>query len=297
MSTRILLPSADGSLAPYSPTGRYLGAAPGGPAFRSRTAYAAAHVVADRFAAHVPGEPAEVDWDATLAFRRHLWSHGFAVADAMDTAQRNMGLDWKATEELIRRSAADAATLGEPYELLACGAGTDHRGPKLIVDQVIEAYTEQLAVVEDTGAKAVLMASRQLAAAASGPDDYHRVYGTLLSQARRPVILHWLGEAFDPALAGYWGSTDVAKATDTVLELIRAHPDRVDGIKVSLLDLAHEVRLRAELPPGVRLYTGDDFHYPELIRGEGTHFSHALLGIFDAIAPVAAGALRALDSG
>ncbi|UGQ11177.1 dihydrodipicolinate synthase family protein [Yinghuangia sp. ASG 101] len=297
MNTRILLPAADGALEPYRPTGRYLGAAPGGPAFATRTAYAAAHVVADRFAAHVPGQPAQVDWDATLGYRRHLWSHGFAVADAMDTAQRNMGLDWKATEELIRRSAADAATVGEPYQLLACGAGTDHREPSLSVVQIIEAYSEQLAVVEDTGAKAVLMASRQLAAVASGPDDYHRVYGTLLAHVRRPVILHWLGDVFAPALAGYWGSTDITRATETALDIIRAHSDHVDGIKISLLDRAHEVRLRAELPPGVRLYTGDDFHYPELIRGEGEHFSHALLGIFDTIAPVAAGALRALDAG
>ncbi|MEU8138521.1 dihydrodipicolinate synthase family protein [Streptodolium elevatio] len=295
-TSRILLPGENGALEPFTPKGVYLGAAPGGPPFHSRTAYAAAHVVADPLAAHAPGLPASLDWDATLAFRRHLWSHGFAVADAMDTAQRNMGLDWPATAELIRRSANEARAHGEPYDLLACGAGTDHADAVLMVDQVIEAYGEQLALVEESGAKAVVMASRQLAAAASGADDYHRVYGTLLGQVRRPVVLHWLGEVFDPAMAGYWGSADIDTATSTFLDVIRAHADRVDGVKVSLLDRDHEVRLRAELPDGVRLYTGDDFHYPELIRGADGRFSHALLGIFDAIAPVAAGALRALDS-
>ncbi|WP_331771237.1 dihydrodipicolinate synthase family protein (plasmid) [Embleya sp. NBC_00888] len=297
MTARLLLPTAAGTLEPYEPTGNYLGAAPGGPAFRDRTAYAAAHVVADPLADNTPGRPAALDWDATLAFRHHLWSHGFAVADAMDTAQRNMGLDWSATAELIRRSAAEAATVGDPYALLACGAGTDHAGTRLSIEQVVEAYTEQIATVEESGAKVVLMASRQLAAAASGSQDYRRVYDTLLRQVRRPVVLHWLGEVFDPALAGYWGSADVHAATEVFLELVREHADRVDGVKVSLLDREHEIRLRAELPPGVRLYTGDDFHYPELIRGDDRHFSHALLGIFDAIAPVAAGALRALDAG
>ncbi|MFI1583521.1 dihydrodipicolinate synthase family protein [Embleya sp. NPDC020630] len=297
MTARLLLPTTTGTVEPYELTGVHLGAAPGGPAFRERTAYAAAHVVADPLADNTPGRPAAPDWDATLAFRRHLWSHGFAVADAMDTAQRNMGLDWAATAELIRRSAAEAATIGDPYALIACGAGTDHAGVGLTVDQVIAAYTEQIAVVEESGAKVVLMASRQLAAAAQGPEDYRRVYDALLRQVRRPVVLHWLGEVFDPALAGYWGSADVDAATETFLDLVREHADRVDGVKVSLLDRDHEVRLRAQLPAGVRLYTGDDFHYPELIRGDGRHFSHALLGIFDAIAPVAAGALRALDAG
>ncbi|MET7303806.1 dihydrodipicolinate synthase family protein [Embleya sp. NPDC005575] len=297
MTARLLLPSAGGALEPYEPTGVYLGAAPGGPAFRARTAYAAAHVVADPLADNTPGRPAVPDWDATLAFRHHLWSHGFAVADAMDTAQRNMGLNWAATAELIRRSAAEAATVGDPYTLIACGAGTDHADPDLTIDQVIAAYTEQVAVVEESGAKVVLMASRQLAAAARGAEDYRRVYGALLRQVRRPVVLHWLGEVFDPALAGYWGSADVEAATEVFLEVVREHADRVDGVKVSLLDRDHEIRLRAELPSGVRLYTGDDFHYPELIRGDDRHFSHALLGIFDAIAPVAAGALRALDAG
>jgi uncharacterized protein DUF993 len=264
---------------------------------RSRVAYAAAHVIPKAFAENVPGAPADIDWDATLAFRRHVWSWGLGVADAMDTAQRNMGLDWPATAELIRRSAAEAATIGDPYALLACGAGTDHAGIGLTIDQVIAAYIEQVALVEESGAKVVLMASRQLAAAARGPEDYRRVYDALLGQVRRPVVLHWLGEVFDPALAGYWGSRDVDEATAVFLDLVRAHADRVDGVKVSLLDREHEVRLRAELPDGVRLYTGDDFHYPELIRGNDTHFSHALLGIFDAIAPVAAGALRALDAG
>ncbi|HEU5160137.1 MAG TPA: DUF993 family protein, partial [Streptosporangiaceae bacterium] len=179
---KITLPTADGGLESYEPLGPAAWASESAPP-RSRIAYAAAHVVADPLGVNTPGSPAAVDWDATLRFRRHLWSHGLRVADAMDTAQRNMGLDWKATEELIRRSATEAAAVGEPYTLLACGAGTDHRGANLTVDQVIEAYSEQLAVVEGSGAKAVLMASRQLAAAASGPDDYHRVYGKLLTQA------------------------------------------------------------------------------------------------------------------
>ncbi|MFG1942852.1 dihydrodipicolinate synthase family protein [Nonomuraea sp. NPDC048826] len=263
----------------------------GGPA-TSRVVYAAAHVVADPLGDNTPGAPAAVDWDATLRFRRHLWSYGLRVADAMDTAQRNMGLDWTATRELIRRSAAEAGTLGDPAELVACGAGTDHAPDAADLDTITAAYAEQLETVQETGAGVIIMASRQLAAVATGPQDYHRVYGKLFGLADRPVILHWLGEMFDPRLAGYWGSRDVAAATESFLELVHAHAPMVDGVKVSLLDEAHEVRLRAALPAGVRLYTGDDFNYPSLIRTG----SHALLGIFDAIAPAAAAALRALDA-
>ncbi|GAA2315698.1 dihydrodipicolinate synthase family protein [Nonomuraea roseoviolacea subsp. roseoviolacea] len=264
---------------------------PDGPA-ASRVVYAAAHVVADPLGDNTPGSPAAVDWDATLRFRHHLWSHGLRVADAMDTAQRNMGLDWAATKELIRRSAEEARAFGDPAELVACGAGTDHAPGADDLKAVTAAYAEQIETVQAAGARVIVMASRQLARAAAGPADYHQVYGELLGLAERPVILHWLGEMFDPRLAGYWGSRDVAAATRAFLELVHAHPDRVDGVKVSLLDEEHEVALRAALPEGVRLYTGDDFNYPSLIRSG----SHALLGIFDAIAPAAAAALRALDA-
>ncbi|MFG2191725.1 dihydrodipicolinate synthase family protein [Streptomyces sp. NPDC048639] len=261
----------------------------------SRTVFAAAHVVADPFADTTPDGPAALDWDATLAFRRHLWSHGLAVAEAMDTAQRGMGLDWPTAAELIRRSAAEARAVGGR---IACGAGTDQlTGPAAGLAGVRAAYEEQLALVESTGAQAVLMASRALAAAARGPDDYLAVYGDLLRQAARPVIVHWLGPMFDPALTGYWGSEDLDAATRTFTELVAAHPGRVDGVKVSLLDAGREAALRRLLPDGVRVHTGDDFHYPELIEGDHRGFSHALLGIFDPLAPLAAEAVRVLDTG
>ncbi|MEQ4719823.1 dihydrodipicolinate synthase family protein [Nonomuraea sp. B19D2] len=258
-----------------------------------RIVYAAAHVVADPLGDNTPGSPAAVDWDATLRFRRHLWSHGLRVADAMDTAQRNMGLDWAATKELIRRSAAEARSYGDPATLVACGAGTDHAPEAADLHTITAAYAEQIETVQSAGAGVIVMASRQLAKVADGPKDYHQVYAKLFGLADRPVILHWLGEMFDPQLAGYWGSRDVDAATESFLELIHAHAAAVDGVKVSLLDEEHEVRLRAALPEGVKLYTGDDFNYPSLIRSG----SHALLGIFDAIAPAAAAALHALDAG
>jgi len=265
------------------------------PPLRSRTVYAAAHVVADPHADTTPDGPAAVDWDTTLAFRHHLWAHGLGVAEAMDTAQRGAGLDWGAAAELIRRSAAEAHSVGG---LLACGAGTDQlpaHGASLA--EVRDAYEEQLATVEAAGARPVLMASRQLAAAATGPDDYREVYGHLLRQTTRPAILHWLGPLFDPALAGYWGSADPDAATETLLALVADHPGKVDGVKISLLDPGREVRLRRRLPPEVRCYTGDDFHYPELIAGDAHGFSDALLGVFDPLAPLAAAAVRRLDAG
>nr|WP_301327605.1 dihydrodipicolinate synthase family protein [Goodfellowiella coeruleoviolacea] len=266
---------------------------PGPPA--SRVAFAAAHVVADPLADNTPGAPAVLDWEATLAFRRHLWSHGFGVAEAMDTAQRGMGLDWPTAAELVRRSAAEAAACGGR---IAAGVGTDHAPAVLTsLDQVLDSYREQLAEVVEAGAQPVLMCSRQLAALARGPEDYHRVYAALLAETPRPVILHWLGTAFDPALAGYWGGADVAESTAHFLALIREHAGAVDGVKVSLLDADHEVGLRRGLPAGVRCYTGDDFNYPELIAGDERGHSDALLGIFDPIAPVASAALRALDGG
>ena len=262
--------------------------------FASRVVFAAAHVVADPWAENVPGASAVLDWDATLAFRRHLFRYGFGVAEAMDTAQRNMGLDWPAVQELVRRSAAEAKVAGAR---IAAGAGTDHVGELRSLRQVIDAYREQVEYIQSTGAQVIVMASRQLAALATGPEDYLRVYQAVLEYAEQPVILHWLGEMFDPQLRGYWGSTDLDKATTTFLDLIRAHASRVDGVKVSLLSYDHEVALRAELPEGVRLYTGDDFNYPSLIRGDGTRHSDALLGAFSAIAPAASAALAALDAG
>ncbi|MFC4471008.1 dihydrodipicolinate synthase family protein [Streptomyces xiangluensis] len=288
----IQLPGVDGVLRSYTPRTEPLALTTGAP-FSSRTVFSAAHVVADPYADVSPDSPAAVDWDATLAFRRHLWSHGLGVAEAMDTAQRGMGLDWAGAAELIRRSAAEAKAVGG---LIACGVGTDQlaSGP---LAEVRAAYEEQLALVEGTGAQAILMASRALAAVARGPEDYLAVYGHLLRQASEPVILHWLGPMFDPALEGYWGSSDLDAATDTFLEVIAAHPDKVDGIKVSLLDAQREIDLRRRLPKGVRCYTGDDFNYPELIAGDDQGFSHALLGIFDPLGPLAAEAVRVLDTG
>lgn len=263
--------------------------------FTSRIAFGAAHVVADPRGENVPGAPPVVDWDSTLAFRRHLFAHGLGVAEAMDTAQRGMGLDWTTTRELISRSAAQAASEGAR---IASGAGTDHLAPDVSsLDAVTAGYEEQLEFVESTGSQAIIMASRQLARVARGFEDYASVYGRLLAQAERPVILHWLGTAFDPALSGYWGSADVEVATKNFLAVIVEHADKIDGVKVSLLDADHEKGLRAVLPEGVRLYTGDDFNYPELIKGDGTHHSDALLGIFAAIAPAAGAALGALDAG
>ena len=261
--------------------------------FRSRIAFAAAHVVADPRGDNIPGAPAVIDWDATLAFRRHLFRYGLGVAEAMDTAQRNMGLDWPATQELITRSSALAREHGAR---IASGAGTDQLpGPAGGLDEVTRAYLEQVEFVEAAGSQVIVMASRHLAAVARGAEDYLSVYAQVLSQASRPVILHWLGEMFDPQLSGYWGSLDVAAATRTFLDLIEEYAAKVDGVKVSLLSAEHEQELRAVLPSGVRLYTGDDFNYPELIEGDGDHHSDALLGAFAAVAPAAAAALSALD--
>ncbi|HWJ51850.1 MAG TPA: dihydrodipicolinate synthase family protein [Propionibacteriaceae bacterium] len=261
--------------------------------FGKRIAFAAAHVVADPRGENVPGAPAVVDWDATLGFRSHLFRYGLGVAEAMDTAQRNMGLDWPATQELITRSSALAREHGAR---IASGAGTDQlQGPAGDLSEVTRAYLEQVEFVEGAGSQVIVMASRQLAAVARSAEDYLSVYSEILSQAARPVILHWLGEMFDPQLGGYWGSVDIPTATRTFLDLIAEHSAKVDGVKVSLLSAEHEQELRAVLPSGVRLYTGDDFNYPELIEGDGTHYSDALLGAFAAIAPAAAAALRALD--
>ncbi|MFG2403964.1 dihydrodipicolinate synthase family protein [Streptomyces brevispora] len=280
---------------PYEPRTTPLDLAPGGASLASRTVFSAAHVVADPYADVSPDSPAAVDWDATLAFRRHLWSHGLGVAEAMDTAQRGMGLDWAGAAELIRRSAAEAKSVGGA---IACGVGTDQLPPgPASLAEVRSAYEEQLALVEGSGAQAILMASRALAAAAKSPQDYLETYAHLLRQATEPVVLHWLGPMFDPALDGYWGSADLDAATDTFLQVIAEHPDKVDGIKISLLDAEREIDVRRRLPGGVRCYTGDDFNYPELIAGDDRGFSHALLGIFDPLGPLAAHAVRVLDTG
>lgn len=310
--TTLLLPNHDGGTRLYKVQPATSWARPTA-ALTSRRAYAAAHVIPEATADNTPGAPARLDWDATMAYRHELWSYGLGVADAMDTAQRGMGLDWAATQQLIKRTGVEAAsvvasgnvaTAGKTVrDLVSCGAGTDQldldsvpEGPAGI-KAVLDAYREQIAVVGEAGPKVIIMASRALAKVAVSPEDYLRVYSTLLSEVDQPVILHWLGTMFDPALAGYWGSDDVAEATETFLGLIRDHADKVDGVKVSLLDASHEVALRAALPEGVRLYTGDDFNYPELIDGDGAHHSDALLGIFAAIYPAASVALQKYDAG
>ena len=310
--TSLILPNNDGGTREYRLRGGASWARPTGP-LTARRAYAAAHVIPEVLADNTPGAPARLDWDATMAYRHELWSYGLGVADAMDTAQRGMGLDWAATQELIKRtgveaasvvSAGDAATAGKTVrDLVSCGAGTDQLDISALpigaagLAAVLDAYREQIAVVSEAGPKVILMASRSLARVATGPEDYLKVYSTLLQEVDQPVILHWLGTMFDPALAGYWGSDDVAQATETFLSLIRDNADKVDGVKVSLLDASHEVALRAVLPEGVRLYTGDDFNYPELIDGDGTHHSDALLGIFAAIYPAASVALQHYEAG
>jgi hypothetical protein len=257
----------------------------------SRVAYAAAHVAVSTGLDHRPG----IDWEATLAFRHGLWSWGLGVAEAMDTAQRGMGLSWADTQELIRRSGAEAASVGGR---LVCGAGTDQLPPGVAdLGAIADAWRSQVAVVREAGAGVVLMASRALAAAATGPDDYLRAYATVLDEVDEPVVLHWLGPMFDPALAGYWGSADLDSAGATLLDLLSSYAAKVDGVKVSLLDASREVALREALPAGVRLYTGDDLNYPSLIVGDGAHHSDALLGVFAAIAPAASTALQALDAG
>jgi hypothetical protein len=310
--TSLILPSEDGGTREYRLQGGAAWARPTAP-LTARRAYAAAHVIPEVLADNTPGAPARLDWDATMAYRHELWSYGLGVADAMDTAQRGMGLDWAATQQLIKRTGVEAAsvvsannpaTAGKSVrDLVSCGAGTDQLDTAALptgeagIQAVLEAYREQIAVVAEAGPKVILMASRALARVAGGPEDYLRVYSTLLQEVDQPVILHWLGTMFDPALAGYWGSDDVATATETFLGLIRDHADKVDGVKVSLLDAGHEVALRAALPEGVRLYTGDDFNYPELIDGDGSHHSDALLGIFAAIYPAASVALQNYDAG
>ena len=294
----LILPTPEGALQPYALTGTPL--VPRAPQVPlTRTAFAAAHVVSDPLAERNPwtGRPA-VDWDTTLSFRQGLWDQGLGLAEAMDTAQRGMGVDWDTALELIQRTMA-AARAHPLSPRVACGAGTDHVQLAALntAGEILSAYEHQAEAIEAAGGQLILMASRAFPAIDAGPDTYHDVYRTLIDGASEPVILHWLGDMFDPALKGYWGSTDVAAASDFVLSLIAENPTKVDGIKISLLDQAHEESFRARLPDGVRLYTGDDFNYADLIAGDGTHYSHALLGIFAAIAPAASQALEALAMG
>jgi hypothetical protein len=291
----LILPATNG-LETYRLLGTPLPPPTMAPAF-NRIAYAAAHVVVDPLADNDPSLDVAFDWERTLAFRHHLWDLGFGVAEAMDTAQRGMGLTWENALELSRRAIAEAKT--RPGAVIACGVGTDQLapGPEVMVDQVIAAYETQIEAIEAAGGRLILMASRALTKAARSPDDYLAVYGRILDGVREPVVLHWLGEMFDPDLAGYWGTDDHWAAMDTVLALINAHADKVDGIKISLLSAQKEIALRRRLPPGVKMYTGDDFNYAELIVGDEAGYSHALLGIFDAIAPAASLALGRLAAG
>lgn len=293
---QIQLPQADGTIQRFVLKAEPIVPQGPAPAF-NRTVYAAAHVVVDPIASVDPWDASpRVNWDSTLAFREHLYKLGFKVAEAMDTAQRGMGVDWPVAKELIQRSVRHARSMGGD---LACGVGTDHLAPEpgVTLAQVEAAYREQLEVVEKEGARVILMASRALVKAARSVDDYLAVYERLLRDVSQPVILHWLGEMFDPALRGYWGASDLPRALDAVAGLIDRHAKKVEGIKVSLLDPRWELALRRLLPAGVKMYTGDDFNYAELIAGDSQGHSHGLLGIFDPIAPVAAVALGALAAG
>ncbi len=302
MSQKIQLPNADGHLETYTLQGIAPLKPQAGVKF-NRIAYSAAHVVANPLVPHDPWLDCAVDWDATIAYRKHLWSLGMGVAEAMDTAQRGMGLDWPTSLTLIQRSLDAAKDV--PGAFLASGCGTDHLNLDNVttIDEVIAAYEFQMAAIEKLGGKLIVMASRALARVAKSPADYERVYDRILSQAKQPVILHWLGDMFDPALTGYWGNSDTQQAMDTALGIIQAHASKVDGIKISLLDKDKEIQMRRRLPANVRMYTGDDFNYAELIAGDGqgAHLvnqqSDALLGIFDAIAPAASAALGELAQG
>jgi Protein of unknown function (DUF993) len=294
----LTLPTADHRLEPYRLTGDPLVPRPPRVPL-TRTAFAAAHIVSDPLRERNPWDtrPA-VDWDATLAFRTGLWDQGLHLAEAMDTAQRGMGVDWPTAQELIERTMV-AARAHPLKPRVTCGAGTDHVPLADLpdADAIIAAYETQMEAIEAAGGQVILMASRAFTAMGADEGVYARVYRRLIDGAQDPVILHWLGDMFDPALAGYWGSAHVARASAFVQGLIAANPAKVDGIKISLLDQAHEEAFRRGLPPDVRLYTGDDFNYPALIKGDRTHHSHALLGIFAAIAPAAAQALEALATG
>src|SRR5258708_25766744 len=294
--TSLFLPASGGRVERYALKNAALptaGSRIASPAF-NRVVYAAAHVVVDPLAESDPHLDAVIDWDETLQFRHYLWDLGFGIAEAMDTAQRGMGLDWPRALELIRRTLAEAKT--RPGAVVGCGAGTDHLAPgsARTLDDVIAAYETQMDAIEALDGRIILMASRALAELAKGPDDYRHVYDRILRQVRHPVVIHWLGEMFDPELAGYWGARDHMEAMDAALSVIAGNAAKVDGVKISLLSKEKEIVMRRRLPPGVRMYTGDDFNYAELIAGDECGYSDALLGIFDAIAPAASMALSRL---
>lgn len=294
-SLSLKLPRADRSIETYRlAASRTFPAKLEGPL--NRIAFSAAHTVADPFADNDPWLSVAVDWDKTIAFREHIWDLGLGVAEAMDTAQRGMGLDWLTSLELITRSVAAAK---HRNALVFSGAGTDHLAVEdaRSLDDVIRAYEEQISAVEKIGGRIILMASRALAKLGRNADDYAKVYDRVLSQVRAPVIIHWLGDMFDPALTGYWGTTDLDKAMDTAVAIINGNAAKVDGVKVSLLDKRREIDIRRRLDKRIKMYTGDDFNYAELIAGDEHGFSHALLGIFDAIAPAASYALSQLAAG
>ena len=295
MPIQLKLPNQQGRLESYT-LGLIPPIQPKPVKIKSRIPFAAAHVVSDPLSNTDPLADSKIDWESTLAYRRHLWSLGFSVAEAMDTSQRGMGLSWGNAQQLITRSIAEAKSVGGQ---VASGAGTDHLlpGPAVKLEDVIKAYEEQCEFIENQGGRIILMASRALAACARGPEDFAMVYGRILSQVKHPVILHWLGDMFDPALRGYWGHTDLDAAMEECVSIIRKYAHQVDGIKISLLDASKEIQMRRMLPEAVKMYTGDDFNYPELIQGDEHGYSHALLGIFDAIAPAAGAALQALDQG
>jgi hypothetical protein len=300
-SLSLKLPNADRSLSTYrlAASRRFPAKLEG---TLNRVAFSAVHVVADPLADVDPFLSAAVDWDRTIAFREHIWDLGLGVAEAMDTAQRGMGLDWPTSLELIRRSVAASKARGDKTRgnaLVFSGAGTDHLAAEDAknLDDVIRAYEEQIAAVEKAGGRIILMASRALARLGRNADDYAKVYDRVLSQVREPVIIHWLGDMFDPALSGYWGTADLDIAMDTAVGIINAHAAKVDGVKVSLLDKSREIDMRRRLDKNIKMYTGDDFNYAELIAGDAHGFSHALLGIFDAIAPAASYALSRLAAG
>ncbi len=286
---KIELPEAGGGISGYTLRGPKPFRKPERPF--NRVALAAAHVVAAPLSAREPWLEAAIDWEATLRYRRYLWSWGFGVAEAMDTAQRGMGLDWASSLELIRRTVKEARSV--PNAAVWSGAGTDHLAARgdFSVNDVISAYELQCGEIEKLGGRIILMASRALAACAKSPDAYGQVYDRILSQVREPVIIHWLGEMFDPALAAYWGKDDHREAMEICLSVIERNKSKIDGIKISLLDKNKEIAMRRRLPKGVRMYTGDDFNFAELIEGDAEGHSDALLGIFDAIAPAASQAL------
>ncbi|WP_404455532.1 dihydrodipicolinate synthase family protein [Virgibacillus necropolis] len=294
MGNELKLPKKGGELYTFKPQNAVSFDIPEGKTLKKRIAFSAAHVVSDPFADTDPLNNSQIDWETTMQYRHYLWSQGLAVAEAMDTAQRGMGLNWSQAQSLISRSIKEAKSVNGK---IACGAGTDHLvqvNPTL--EDVQIAYEEQCEFVENEGGQIILMASRALAACAKCPEDYEKVYGNILSKVLKPVILHWLGDMFDPALKGYWGYKDVDKAMEVCLRVIKENEDKIDGIKISLLDDQREIEMRRLLPESVKMYTGDDFNYPDLIRGDEQGFSHALLGIFDAIAPAATAALHALDA-